>query len=91
MTRDTNPVWLPATESYCRTGAASGAGCALANDETVTAYDYGPDSGPNNLILHGKAVTANGLTLRMCYAHDSQGNKIWETSPNANPASCPTY
>jgi hypothetical protein len=91
MTRDTNPVWLLATESYCRTSAASGAGCSLTNDETVTSYDYGPDSGPNNLILRGKAMTASGTTLRTCYAHDTQGNKIWETSPNANPASCPTY
>ena len=91
MTRDANPVWLLATESYCRTGAASGSGCALANDEVLTSYDYGPDSGPNNLILRGKTVTADGQTVRTCYAHDKQGNKIWETAPNAHPSSCTNY
>jgi hypothetical protein len=91
MTRDPNPIWLKATESYCMTGSASGSGCALANDEVVTTYDYGPDSGPNNLILRGQAVTANGQTLRTCYGHDEQGNEKWQTSPNANPSSCPTY
>jgi YD repeat-containing protein len=91
MTRDPNPVWLLATQSYCRTGAASGAGCAIANDEVVTTYDYGPDSGPNNLLLRGETVTGDGQSLRTCYGHDHQGNKIWETSPNANPASCPAY
>ena len=71
--------------------AASGIGCTLSNDEVITTYDYGPNSGPNNLILRGKAVTADGKTLRTCYGHDKQGNKIWETSPNAQPASCPAY
>jgi len=91
MTRETNPVWLLSTESYCRVTAASGSGCTTPSDEVVTSYDYGPDSGPNNLMLRGKTVTGDGLTLRTCYAHDHQGNVIWQTSPNANPASCPTY
>lgn len=87
MTRDPNPVWLLTRESICQTGSS----CTGTQDEVVTAYDYGPDSGPNNLILRGKTVMSNGQTLRSCYAHDKQGNKIWETSPNANPASCPAY
>lgn len=92
MTRDTQPVWLLSTESFCRTSAAvDDAGCAVAGDEVVTTYEYGPDSGPNNLILRGKAVTADGSTLRTCYGHDRQGNKIWESSPNANPSSCTDY
>jgi hypothetical protein len=91
MTRDTHPIWLLASESYCRTSAASGSGCGVANDEVVTSYEYGPDSGPNNLISRGKAVTADGQTLRTCHGHDKQGNKIWETSPNANRSSCPDY
>ena len=34
----------------CRAGNPGGAGCALgAADEVTTAYDYGPDDGPNNL------------------------------------------
>jgi len=91
MTRETHPVWLLATESFCRTTAASGSSCTDPNDQVVTAYDYGPDSGPNNLALRGKTVAGDGQTLRACYAHDHQGNVIWQTSPNASPASCPTY
>jgi len=93
MTRETHPIWLLATESYCRTTAAatSGSGCAVASDEVAMTYDYGPDSGPNNLILRGKAVSADGQTLRTCYGHDHQVNKIWEASPNANRTSCPDY
>lgn len=94
MTRETHPIWLLATESSCISGAwVSGAStlgseCALPNDELDTVYDYGPDSGPNNLRLLGMTVTSGGVTLRTCYGYDSQGNKIWETSPNANLASC---
>jgi hypothetical protein len=82
MAQDPNPIWVLATESTCVQGGA----CTM-----VTTYDYGPDSGPNNLIVRGKAVTADGTTLRTWYGHDKQGNKIWETSPNAAPSSCPAY
>jgi len=68
-----------------------GAGCAVANDEVVTTYDYGPDAGPNNLLLRGKSVSADGQVQRICYGHDHRTNKIWETSPNANRGSCPNY
>lgn len=93
MTEDANPIWVLSTESYCMTGppASSGSGCALPNDQVVTSYDYGPASGPNNLLPRGKAVTAQGRTLQTCYGHDENGNRIWETSPNANPSSCPSY
>lgn len=91
MTKETRPVWLLARESYCRTGAASGNGCAVAGDEVITEYDYGPDSGPNNLILRGIATTADGQTLRTCFGHDRYGHKIWERSPNAGMASCLAY
>ena len=93
MTRETHLIWLLQTESICRTGSAatSGPGCANPNDEVLTTYDYGPDSGPNNLLLRGITVTADGQTHRTCYGHDPRGNKIWETSPGANPSSCPSY
>jgi len=91
MVRETTPVWLLSSESYCRSGPASGSGCFLANDEVLTAYDYGPDTGPNNLLVRGQTVTTGGQTQRVCYGHDAVGNKIWEVSPNANAASCPTY
>ena len=87
------PVWLLVRERTCRTTAASGSGCAGgAADEVVTDYDYGPSSGPNNLLLRGIAVTADAgagpVTRRTCYTYDANGNRISETQPNANLASC---
>ena len=91
------PVWLRTATSTCRTGAATGIAaspCAAgAQDEVRTDYDYGPDSGPNTLLLRGQAVTATDAgvttTLRSCYAYDALGRRISETQPNANMASCP--
>jgi hypothetical protein len=86
------PVTLLAATSTCRTSAATGnpaAPCAIAGDEVRTAYDYGPDSGPNTLLLRGQTVTAGGVTLRTCFGYDRGGRKISETSPNANLGSCP--
>jgi YD repeat-containing protein len=83
------PVWLLTGKSLCTVGPASGTGCATPQEEVVTAYDYGPDSGPNNLLLRGETVTAGGLTLRTCYGYDGQGNRIGTTSPRAGLASCP--
>lgn len=92
MTRDANSIWVLATESFCRTGAAGAtSGCALPGDEVVTTYEYGPDSGPNNLLVRGKSIAADGVVLRTCYGHDKKGNKISESSPNANPSSCSSY
>lgn len=82
MAADANPIWVLATESVC---AKDGA-CTM-----VTTYEYGPNSGPNNLLVRGKAVTADGVTLRTCYGHDKQGNVIWETAPKANLSSCTAY
>ena len=85
------PIWVPATKSYCRTSSAatSGVGCTLAGDEVVETYEYGPDAGPNNLFLRGVAVTADGSTHRTCYGYDRFGNQISATTPNAGTASCP--
>lgn len=84
------PVWLLDNVRYCRTSATSGGGCAGgAADEVVTSYDYGPDSGPNNLWLRGQVVTAGGVSLRTCYGYDAQGNRISETKPRAGLAVCP--
>jgi len=88
------PIWLMTRERHCLTTAASGSSCAGgAQDEIVTDYDYGPNSGPNTLTLRGIAVTAyvNGAatTLRTCYGYDALGHRISETAPNANLASCP--
>ncbi|HEY5721887.1 MAG TPA: DUF6531 domain-containing protein [Allosphingosinicella sp.] len=86
------PVWVVTQESLCRTSAATGnpaAPCATAGDEVTTNYDYGPNSGPNNLLVRGIVVAADGQSLRSCYGYDAQGNRISETQPNANLGSCP--
>lgn len=83
------PIWVKTKEEFCRTTSASGGNCAGgAADEVVTEFDYGPNSGPNNLLLRGIAVTADGQTLRTCYAYDTNGNKISETTPRAGLSSC---
>lgn len=85
-----SPVWVKTEERACRTSATVGNACSAGSaDEVVTAYDYGPNSGPNNLLLRGVAVSADGVTLRTCYAYDTQGNRISETSPRAGLAVCP--
>jgi len=90
------PIWVRVSTSMCRSSAATGnpaAACATAGDEVLTLYDYGPNSGPNNLLLRGQSVTATdggvATTLRTCYGYDPRGRRISETAPNANLASCP--
>jgi len=90
-----SPIWLLSEMRTCRTTATIGNACAGgATDEVVTAYDYGPDSGPNTLLLRGTMVTAadtDGVikSLRTCYRYDAQGNKISETKPRAGLTACP--
>jgi RHS repeat-associated protein len=92
------PVWLRISSSFCRTSAATGSPaspCATGGDEVRTDYDYGPDSGPNTLLLRGQTVTSTDggvtATLRTCYAYDVLGRKISETGPRAaaDLPSCP--
>ncbi|MBO9711434.1 hypothetical protein [Sphingomonas sp.] len=84
--------WLLSEVRSCRTSAlnlAAGTCAAGASDLVVTSYDYGPDSGPNNLLLRGTVVTADGTNLRSCYGYDALGNKISETAPRAGLTVCP--
>jgi YD repeat-containing protein len=88
------PIWLLTGKSFCKTGAAAsgGTGCAIAGDEVTVSYDYGPNSGPNNLLLRGNTMLnadGAGQVVRSCYAYDAQGNKISETKPRAGLGSCP--
>jgi YD repeat-containing protein len=85
------PIWLLSTRKICRKSAAlaDGSGCTVPTDEVTTTYEYGPTSGANNLFVHGMAVTADGVTLRACYATDVYGNRISETLPKAGLSSCP--
>ncbi|WP_157082618.1 hypothetical protein [Sphingomonas asaccharolytica] len=83
------PVWVLAEDRTCRTTATVGGACAGgSSDEVVTTYDYGPASGPNNLLLRGVAATADGVTRRTCFGYDWMGNKISETKPRAGLAVC---
>jgi hypothetical protein len=82
------PVWVLAQKSYCKTGAATSAGCSIPGDEVITSYDYGPNSGPNNLLLRGTVEDVGGLALRTCYQYDIYGNKISETAPRAGLGVC---
>lgn len=83
------PIWLLVREKSCRTTQGSASGCeGGAADEVVTDYDYGPDSGPNNLLVRGAAVTADGQTRRACFSYDQMGRKISETKPRAGLATC---
>jgi YD repeat-containing protein len=84
------PVWLVTEMRTCRTTATVGSACAGgSSDEVVTTYDYGPDSGPNNLLLRGLVMTADGTSRRACYGYDHDGRKISEIKPNANLTACP--
>lgn len=84
-----SPIWMLVREKFCRTTQGSVSGCAGGGaDEVVTEYDYGPDSGPNNLLLRGVAVTADGQTRRTCFSYDQMGRKISETKSRAGLASC---
>jgi hypothetical protein len=84
-----SPIWLLVRERFCRTTQGSPSGCAGgAADEVVTDYDYGPDSGPNNLLVRGVAVSADGQTRRTCFGYDPMGRKISETKPRAGLATC---
>lgn len=93
--QSTNDHVLLSKEEYCITSAAVNGDCAAGpSDEVVTVYEYGPSSGPNNLLLRGIAVTAQNAegqmeTLRTCYGYDNFGRRISETKPLANLAICP--
>jgi YD repeat-containing protein len=83
-------VWVKTQERVCRTTATVGDACqGGAGDEVVTTYDYGSDSGPNNLLVRGIVVTADGQSQRTCYTYDSTGNKVSETKPLGTGGSCP--
>ncbi len=88
--RAASPIWVLTQKSSCQTTAVLGAGCVGGvADEVKTLYDYGPDSGPNNLLRRGMAAVADGQTLRSCYTYDANGRQTSETPPRANLSACP--
>ncbi len=83
-TQSATPVWLKTEERSCINSNPSGSGCA-GGDEVVTRFEYLHD----NLLLTGMTVTdPQGASLRTCYQYDIYGNRIGETQPKANLASC---
>lgn len=86
--RDPDGIWLLTSTKTCKSGATVGDACAIANDEVIELYDYGPDSGPNNLWLRGEGTQADGQTFWSCFGYDRLGNRISVTKPNAGLASC---
>ncbi len=84
------PVWLLESERTCVSGATSADGTScLAGPELVTLYEYGPNAGPNNLLVRGRVVIGDGQSLRTCYTYDALGNRTSETTARAGLASCP--
>lgn len=88
LVQDPDPIWVLEQESTCRTGASTGAGCALAGDEVRTVYERGPANSVGSLLVMGVVHDATGVAARTCYAYDRFGNKISETAPAAQLASC---
>lgn len=87
--RASTPVWVLDSMRTCRTSQTVGNGCAGGTaDEVAESYDYGPDAGPNNLLVRGKTVFADGQTRRECYGYDRFGNQIWKTRANAGLTAC---
>lgn len=94
-----SPVWLLLETRTCASSTTVGNACSAGSaDEVVTTYDYGPNSGPNNLSIRGIVVTANvpgapinPVSRRTCYSYDWRGNKISQTSPrgSAGLSVCP--
>ncbi len=89
--QDPDPIWLLDTAKFCTSGATIGDTCEVAGAEVVKRYEYGPDSGPNNLWLRGIAEEANGEILRTCFVNDKLGRKISETTAKgtASLQACP--
>ncbi|MEO7178895.1 MAG: hypothetical protein ABIW83_08625, partial [Allosphingosinicella sp.] len=82
--RTTYATGMPTRSSTCLTQVS----CAGTADEVVTTFEWGGTE-TTTRYLFGKAVTANGVTLRTCYGYDNQGRVISETPPIAALASCP--
>ena len=81
--RTSSPVWLLTQSTACRTSATVNGACAAGSaDQTVTQYHYGPQAGPNNLLLRGISVSSNGTVSITCFAYGELGNRISETRPN---------
>lgn len=83
------PVWLLSETRTCSSSATVNDACAAGvGDEVVTSYDYGSNSGPNNLQVRGVVVSSSNGVLRTCFTYDADGRKVSETKPNANLTSC---
>lgn len=84
-----SPIWLIQSETQCQTVAGSDSPtCDAGAQQTVTTYEYGADGTPDNLLVRGKVVTADGVSLRTCMSYDSYRRKISETRARAGLTVC---
>lgn len=84
----TPPIWLRSRMSECRSSAATPTGCAQAGDEVITAYEYGSQSGLNNLFLRGSSISGDGELRRSCQGVNRLGQTINQTLPAAGLSQC---
>jgi hypothetical protein len=84
------PVWLVTTRTQCQTVAGSSSPvCDTSVTQRVTTFEYGANGTADNLRIRGEVVIAGGISRRSCFAYDSQGNRIAETTARAGLATCP--
>lgn len=87
--KESSPVWVLNQTKTCLTTSTIGDTCSGgAMDEVVTTYDWGPDSGPNNLLMRGVTVASRGEVRRTCYTYDEDGRRISSTTPRAALGAC---
>ncbi len=77
------PVWLPTQVSECHTAGT----CTGGSDEIVSSYEYAPVGSVNRLLVRGKVVTYQGVSLRTCYSYNAIGDQISMTTPRAGLSS----
>ena len=77
------PIYLLSKVTQCRKDSCS------ATEATVTTYEYPTGAALNALLPKGQVVSADGVTLRTCYAYDRYGRKTSETAARAGLAVCP--
>ena len=83
-------IWMPATVTVCQTAAGSSTPtCDGAAPQRTTTYQYGATGSGEALLVKGEAVSDGTTTLRTCYGYDAQRNRVSQTAPNANLATCP--
>jgi len=73
------------SEKRCRNGAMSNGNCSLgAEQELLTLYDFGTNSGGDNIFLFGQTLRSTEGDLTTCYTYNEFGRRVSETLPAGN-------